>query len=132
MSEDVTKTAVRVGPLGTKHGVPLNMGIAEELEFFQALIGKPDEVDYNNGTVAYYKYSDYSIIRSNKGEYFIDILTNPVIESFEHPGLQLSLVDAIKLADPIVKNFDIGLDMVYVCSYTWYNGVDEPDPSEVG
>jgi len=133
MSENVTNFSIRA------HIPELDSYSAKEaLNFFRKRLGEPDDVDEYKGEVDYFNY-DYAkhdlvpVYSSDENKWGIEHI---FVKTFPYDidTIQISISDLEKWDQKIRDKFPhVNIGPLLVCSYTYYNGTDEPisfDPSE--
>lgn len=129
MSEDVIKTAIRVGPIPQLEGKSFHY----VYEVLKELIGEPlDKDGYPNPDNeeediidwAQWRYHD---VFSNGDDWYVDCLTEKTAPPYEHKGLRADIQQLEDLAYPLLEEFELSFYDCQVVAYSWYNGTDEPN-----
>lgn len=133
MSEDVMKTAFRIGPFYDLKG----KSDAKAYKYFKKHLGEPDIVDEQEGEVLWFEYAYPFDIFAEKGQWYLDIIVGGEVDPpMLRGGIKFDIEDAFKnleeyipysLYDEIVMK---GYPVDFV-AYCWYNGKDEPSHSSL-
>jgi hypothetical protein len=98
--------------------------------FFKEKIGEPDDFyDYGDDEVDFhYKGEKNYYAANNFGDnWYADFVFYEKRDYYDEEYFSISFKDFKKRAKKLVKKFGGKIEDVKVCSYTWYNGSDEPE-----
>lgn len=116
MSENVAKSAYRlVNPLITSW--------TEAYIYLSPILGEPEDILFDEDGINYLTYPDHDV-SVNDTRLVIDQIINKTYGCGDDLCLDLS---QINLDFEILSNkFNVDIENIYLVSYTYYNGVEDP------
>lgn len=125
MSETYTKHAIRIIIPELK-----NSSVDEQYQYFRKIFGEAKYVYEDDGLVDYFHYENdnFQVVGDNKGNVGIDIILERKPEYDVEPMI-LSLTEIQDKVSVFTSEYNFEIENtsnIYVVSYNWYTGVDEP------
>jgi len=126
MSEDVTKTAIRV-PLD--HLIPGSASFGELFKVIEPILGTPSDIDKDEeseeGEVYWFEYEEAEFL-GNKDHWYADVLLCKTAPPYEVKPLRMTLAELTEKIEEAAATFAADPAVCMVVRHTWYNGTDEP------